>query len=130
VNEKGRRICQVEIHEIPRVLREYILFPDSDETVWDKTLSIMKQHPQQLWLMSKPITIHASKVLFDNRKHKVFLSFREKEMDGVCAGANILRAILDNRDDSNVNREMYIELELLSGLSSDEVKKVAEFRSF
>ena len=84
VNEKGRRICQVEIHEIPRVLREYILFPDSDETVWDKTLSIMKQHPQQLWLMSKPITIHASKVLFDNRKHKVFLSFREKEMDGVC----------------------------------------------
>lgn len=23
VNEKGRRICQVEIHEIPRVLREY-----------------------------------------------------------------------------------------------------------
>ena len=24
VNEKGRRICQVEIHEIPRVLREYI----------------------------------------------------------------------------------------------------------
>lgn len=90
----------------------------------------MKQHPQQLWLMSKPITIHASKVLFDNRKHKVFLSFREKEMDGVCAGANILRAILDNRDDSNVNREMYIELELLSGLSSDEVKKVAEFRSF
>lgn len=38
VNEKGRRICQVEIHEIPRVLREYILFPDSDETVWDKTL--------------------------------------------------------------------------------------------
>lgn len=130
VNEKGRRICQVEIHEIPRVLREYILFPDSDETVWDKTLSIMKQHPQQLWLMSKPITIHASKVLFDNRKHKVFLSFREKEMNGVCAGANILRAILDNRDDSNVNREMYIELELLSGLSSDEVKKVAEFRSF
>ena len=58
------------------------------------------------------------------------MSFREKEMDGVCAGANILRAILDNRDDSNVNREMYIELELLSGLSSDEVKKVAEFRSF
>ena len=51
-------------------------------------------------------------------------------MDGVWAGANILRAILDNRDDSNVNREMYIELELLSGLSSDEVKKVAEFRSF
>lgn len=49
VNEKGRRICQVEIHEIPRVLREYILFPDSDETVWDKTLSIMKQHPQQLF---------------------------------------------------------------------------------
>lgn len=50
VNEKGRRICQVEIHEIPRVLREYMVPLTCQSTCGGRGI-LQLTKPRADWLM-------------------------------------------------------------------------------
>lgn len=124
-----RKYFYVEIHDIPRMFADYCS-PDQDPRgpEYEQTVSVMQLQPQKLHLLMRPITMHASHIAFDNRKGKVSISLEKNGVDGVCVGSEILDAVLTHRDDPDLNREMYVEFEVLSGFTQEELDELKQQR--
>lgn len=134
VPPKFRRCFYVEVHQIPRMLREYCTSDcdgyDVYEAEYEQAASIMYARPRELHLLMRPITMHVSRIAYDNRSGKVSLALEKTGIDGICIGSAVLDAILTHRDDPDINRDMYIEIEVFSGLTEDDLNELKRSRKF
>lgn len=127
-----RYYCYAEIHEIPKVLSEFNTHrnePDGGEEEESSALNLMLKSPHRFHLMTKPITVLASKVHYDNRRKIVTVILSEANDDGVYRGGALLDIIFLHRNEDECQRWIYVELELLTGIEPDMMEQIAYQRS-
>lgn len=128
-DDKGHKrcYCYVPVSSIPAHLRNYIVAVEETPSI-EKIAEWMDSAPQKFHLLAPKVVLHTEKFVFDNRKNKLSFELENIEYQGVICGANTLLAVLGNRKEHSSNTpdgEVYIELELLKGLSKEEVDMVS-----
>lgn len=104
-----RYYCYAEIHEIPKVLSEFNTHrnePDGGKAEESSALNLMLREPRRFHLMTKPITVLASKVHYDNRKKIATVILSEANGDGVYRGGALLDTIFRHRNEDKCQRRM------------------------
>ena len=133
--DSGRKrcYCYVPISSIPAHLRNYVVGVEEEQPAIDKIAEWMEHEPEHFHMLAPKLVLNTSRFVFDNRKNKLKFELEDLETQGVICGANTLLAVLDNRKECSSDTpdgEVYIELEILSGLSKEEIDKIVEMRKF
>jgi len=132
-SNRKRCYCYIPVSAIPAHLRNYVVGVNEEPLSVERIAEWFEHEPEQFHLLAPKVVLHTEKFVFDNRKNKLKFELNDLECEGVIGGFNTLLAVLDNRTESSSDTpdgEVYIELELLSGLSKDEVDIVIEQRKY
>lgn len=132
-SNRKRCYCYVPVSSIPAHLRNYVVDAEDETLSVERIADWFEYEPEHFHLLAPKIILHTKRFVFDNRKNKLKFELNDLEYEGVIGGFNALLAVLDNRKDCSSDTpdgEVYIELELLNGLSKEEVKKIAEMRKY
>lgn len=130
--EVGHYYCYTAMADIPSILGQFILFPDDMELPEEGEIeTMMMDSPVMFHLRAPKILLHVGRAVFDNRSDMVSLEISFENHEGIVLGKNTLFAILENRDNfipDTPDGNVYVELEIISGLSYEEVLKLKDFR--
>lgn len=123
----NRYYCYTSIFDVPLELRECVIEEDAEDIPDEDYIAmLLQQKRDEFHLLAPGIVINAKEVTFDNRKNKVNIILEDEGRHGVIRGANTLRAIFYNRSQFDAN--IYIELELISDMSLEEVEMLVNNR--
>lgn len=129
-----RYYCYMEIHDIPYIWNAYNTHRselDGGEAEEALATELLLHNPRKFHLMTKGITLKASKVLFDNRpsRRNIELVLDDGVGDGIYCGGALLDAIFQHRNEDMCQRAIYVEVELLTGVSAESMEEFEHQRS-
>ena len=128
---RKRCYCYVSVSNIPAHLRACVVGEVEERPSVEQIAEWLETKPKQFHLLAPKVVLHTEKFVFDNRKNKLSFELENIEYQGVLCGGNTLLAVLDNRKECSSDTpdgEVYIEMELLKGLSKEKVDMVVEQR--
>ena len=129
-----RYFVVVPISDIPSELEGWLEVNARDSSNKGRVPNAIRQtlneKPEWFAEYNRGLTVVASSIEFDNKDNILRLEFKDRNYHGVLDGGHTLRAILDDRRESDeVEQAGFCNMEILTGLDESEIPNVVEARN-
>ena len=129
-----RYYCVVPVSEIPEEWSHWLEVNARDPSEKGKVpkaiRSTLTDKPEWFAEYNRGLTIVASAIKWDNKSSQLTLAFKDKNYHGILDGGHTLRAILDDREQSDQDTQTsYCNIEIFTGLDDSEIPDVVEARN-